>query len=46
MSLRARWTLAQGRDVLVSLGRVHPKPVDAAALHTAAAVTLLWNWER
>lgn len=46
LSLRARWTLAPGRDVLLSLDRVHPKPVDAAALQTAAAVKLVWNWER
>lgn len=46
MSLRARWTLAPGRDLLLSLDRVHPRPVDAAALHTAAAVKLVWNWER
>ena len=46
LSLRARWTMAPGREVLLSLDRVHPKPVDATAPHTAAAVKLVWNWER
>ncbi|MDZ7855850.1 carbohydrate binding family 9 domain-containing protein [Sphaerotilus sp.] len=46
LSLRARWTLAPGRDLLLALDRVHPRPTDAASLHTVAAVKLVWNWER
>lgn len=46
LSLRARWTLAPGRDLLLALDRVHPRPAEAASLHTAAAVKLVWNWER
>jgi hypothetical protein len=46
LSLRARWTLAPGRELLLALDRVHPRPADTASLHTAAAVKLVWNWER
>ena len=46
VGLRARWTLAPGRELLAALDRVRPGQADPQALQTAATIKLVWNWER